>query len=55
MSRSWTYAVSLCGTSQDVEREGFDEWEASVFVEFFCEHMNCKPDTEVTRIEWRYL
>ena len=37
--------------------EGFDldEWVASDFVEFFCEHMNCKPDTEVTRIEWRYL
>jgi hypothetical protein len=44
-------------TEEDVEREGFDrhEWVASDFVEFFCEHMNCTPDTEVTRIEWRYL
>jgi hypothetical protein len=44
-------------TDEDVEREGFDldEWVPSDFVEFFCEHMNCKPDTEVTRIEWRYL
>jgi hypothetical protein len=44
-------------TEEDVEREGFDlnEWQPSDFVEFFCEHMNCKPDTAVTRIEWRYL
>jgi hypothetical protein len=30
-------------TDDDVEREGFDidEWVASDFVEFFCEHMNC--------------
>jgi hypothetical protein len=41
----------------DVGREGFDndEWVPSDFVEFFCEHMKCEPDTEVTRIEWRYL
>jgi hypothetical protein len=44
-------------TDDDVERQGFDinEWVASDFVEFFCEHMNCMPDTQVTRIEWRYL
>lgn len=44
-------------TDADVEREEFDldEWVASDFVEFFCEHMKCKPETEVTRIEWRYL
>jgi hypothetical protein len=44
-------------TDDDVEREGFDinEWVASDFVEFLCEHMNCMPDTQVTRIEWRYL
>lgn len=42
----------------DVRRErlsALDEWVASDFVEFFCEHMKCKPETEVTRIEWRYL
>jgi hypothetical protein len=44
-------------TDEDVEREGFDldEWQASDFVEFFCAHMNCRPEAEVTRIEWRYL
>ena len=34
----------------DVVREGFgDEFDVSGFIEFFCEHMNCEPDTEVTR------
>jgi hypothetical protein len=40
----------------DLAREGFPEWTAiRQFVEFFCEHMRCAPDVEVTRIEWRYL
>jgi hypothetical protein len=40
----------------DVVREGFgDEFVPSEFVDFFCEHMNVAPETEVTRIEWRYL
>jgi hypothetical protein len=39
----------------EVVREGFPLMEPEQFIEFFCEHMNCKPDTEVTRIEWRYL
>jgi hypothetical protein len=52
-------------TPVDVWREGFSgqdlvrmgvvgpspEW----FVQFFCQHMKCTPDTEVTRIEWRYV
>lgn len=45
-------------TDGDVIREGFDQWligPASSFVRFFCQHMKCRPDTEVTRIEWRYL
>lgn len=49
-------------TPEDVTREGFSAvdgvggWAAVVaFVEFFIEHMRCTPDTEVTRIEWRYL
>jgi hypothetical protein len=39
----------------DVEREGFVIFSPAEFLEFFCSHMKCNPDTEVTRIEWRYL
>lgn len=40
----------------DVRREGFPIQTPSWFVRFFCEsHKGCKPDTTVTRIEWRYL
>jgi hypothetical protein len=39
----------------DVRREGFPDFTPSMFVGFFCYHMKCRPDTEVTRIEWRYL
>jgi hypothetical protein len=40
----------------DVEREGFPEWGRWEFIDFFCEtHKGCTPDTEVTRIEWKYL
>jgi len=49
-------------TREDIAREGFASaaldhnrdarWD---FITFFCEHMKCKPDTLVTRIEWRYL
>lgn len=40
----------------DLAREGFPEWTTvRQFVEFFCEHMRCQPDVELTRIEWRYL
>jgi hypothetical protein len=42
-------------TDKDVEREGFPGWTYLQFVRFFINHMRCKPDTEVTRIEWRYL
>lgn len=42
-------------TDADVEREGFAGGRRPDFVRFFCEHMNCTPNTEVTRIEWRYL
>lgn len=54
-------------TWSDVAREGFptiyetgdafydgDPWTPARFVEFFCEHMKCEPDTEVTRIEWEW-
>jgi hypothetical protein len=57
-------------TAEDVEREGvhdgpfddrFDEVDGTGkptpegWAQWFCEEMNVRPDTEVTRIEWRYL
>lgn len=39
----------------DVAREGFAGWFPGEFVRFFCEHMGTTPDSEVTRIEWRYI
>jgi hypothetical protein len=42
-------------TDEDVTREGFGYSGRTWFVAFFCEHMKCKPDITVTRIEWRYL
>ena len=42
-------------TDDEVAREGFQTASAEWFVDFFTEEMKCAPDTEVTRIEWRYL
>lgn len=42
-------------TADDVVREGFAGQTPAEFVEFFCRHMRCTPDTVVTRIEFRYL
>lgn len=44
-------------TPADVAAEGFPEMTgAAEFVRFFCDHhKGCRPDSEVTRIEWRYL
>jgi hypothetical protein len=42
------------GVGETVQ-EGLPEMAASDFVEFFCNSMGCTPDTQVTRIEWRYL
>ena len=43
-------------TAADVAAEGFPDWTPGRFVEFFCgSHKGCTPDTDVTRIEWRYL
>lgn len=39
----------------DVRREGFDNWSPESFIKFFCAEMKVTPETEVTRIEWRYL
>lgn len=40
---------------EDVEREGFADWDRHMFVGFFCSAMNCDPSTEITRVEWEYL
>ncbi|HZR50147.1 MAG TPA: hypothetical protein VFB06_11565 [Streptosporangiaceae bacterium] len=43
-------------TEDDVTAEGFEDMTPAEFTEFFCgSHKGCRPDTEVTRIEWRYL
>jgi hypothetical protein len=57
-------------TEKDVKREGvhvgpfddrFEGWYSSgaptpeAWVQWFCEEMDVRPDTEVTRIEWRYI
>lgn len=42
-------------TEHDVAAEGFEMTPAE-FVSFFCgTHKGCRPDSEITRIEWRYL
>jgi len=42
-------------TLSDVAKEGFPDLTPAQFVAFFCEAMRCEPDTEVTRIEFRYM
>ncbi|WP_280422131.1 hypothetical protein [Nocardia carnea] len=43
-------------TVDDVLAEGFPHMTPGEFVEFFCgTHRGCRPDSDVTRIEWRYL
>ena len=39
----------------EVAREGFPRMTPIEFVDMFCRAMRCAPDTQVTRIEWRYL
>ena len=40
----------------DVAAEGFPEWTPDEFVAFFCgSHKGIRPDSDVTRIKWRYL
>lgn len=41
--------------SADVAREGFAELSPAEFVEMFCRtHQGCRPDSVVTRIEFKY-
>lgn len=42
-------------TPADVQAEGLSGMSVAEFIEFFCLHMKCTPNTEITRIEWRYL
>jgi hypothetical protein len=42
-------------TADDVAAEGLEMTPAE-FVSFFCRtHKGCRPDSEVTRIKWRYV
>lgn len=47
--------ADILGDPLDVSREGFPRWTPSQFVNFFCDHMRCYPQQDITRIEWRYL
>ncbi len=38
---------------EEAAREGFPEMTGAGFVEMFCNHMNCKPETVVTRLEFK--
>ncbi len=42
-------------TADDCGLEGFPEMTPAEFVEFFCRHNKCTPDTIVNRIEFEYL
>ncbi|WP_157227486.1 hypothetical protein [Nocardia asiatica] len=43
-------------TPDDVTAEGFPDYTPQQFIDFFCRtHHPCTPDTEITRIHWRYL
>jgi hypothetical protein len=42
-------------TDDDVEREGFPNWNAHQFVAFLCQEVRVRPDSIVTRIEFEYL
>lgn len=43
-------------TADDIDREGVNtHMTPTEWVAWFCENMKCTPDTEITRIEWRYL
>ena len=42
-------------TADDVVREGFPGWTPRQFVELFFRANRCTPDTEITRIEFKYI
>ena len=46
----------LCAIKEpDVIKEGFPGWSPNEFIEMFCRHNKCKPETVVNRIEFEYL
>jgi hypothetical protein len=40
---------------REAVREGFPQMTGSEFVAMFCHEMGCDPETEVSRVEFRYL
>ena len=42
-------------TADDCNREGFPEMTPTQFIQMFCRHNRCNPDTIVTRIEFQHL
>lgn len=40
---------------EEVIKEGFPEMNAAEFVDFFCKHNGCTPETPVHRMEFEYL
>lgn len=51
----WLLDGRFEAAQQDIDAEGFPEKKPVEFVEMFCKHMRCTPDTEVTRIKFEYL
>lgn len=39
----------------ECRREGFPHYSPILFVQMFCEHMNCTSDQEITRVEFKYI
>lgn len=42
-------------TPEDVAREGYPGMSSAAFIEKFCKANRCKPDTVITRIEFRRI
>lgn len=43
-------------TPDDITAEGFPGMTPGEFVAFYCDsHCGCTPETEITRIQWRYI
>lgn len=40
---------------EECRREGFPDYTPEQFVKMFCENMNCTPDREVARVEFKYV